>query len=159
MSSTSHSNAQRRGNLQGIDTFLALSEVYLDCIEHLAESTIAVYRAAIEEGVGAMRATAVRSGAPDPAAVPAALGQSLLEKALAYTRDSYETVTNAQLESAQILGRQFATPAIYMPLSNELKGTFDMFTRRFRDFSMTAEGAVAEAANRAGASSRLNKTA
>lgn len=159
MSHTSRISTERRGNLQGIDTFLALSRVHLDCIEHLAESTIAISRAAIEECAAAAKATTSRSGAPDTAAVPAALGQSLLEKALAYTRDSYETVTNAQLESAQVLRRQFAVPAIYVPLSDELKGAFDVFTRRFRDFSVTAQGAVAEAANRAEASSRLNKTA
>ncbi|HJV24718.1 MAG TPA: phasin family protein [Aromatoleum sp.] len=153
MSPTPHMSTERRINLQGIDAFLALSQVYLDCVEHLAESTVAVSRAAVDDCVAAAKASV--SG--NAVTVPAAVGQSLIEKALAYSRDSYETVTNAQVQSAQILGRQFGMPAVQLPFSDEWKGAFDAFTKPWRDISRTAESAVAKAAGRAPAYSPSGK--
>ena len=151
-------STEKRMNLQGIDAFLALSQVYLDCAEHLAQNTVAVSRGAIEECAVAAKVIAAGNAAADVAPLPAGLSHSLLEKAFAYTRDSYETITSAQLQSAQILGQQFGMPAIGLPFSNDWKGAFDMFAQPFRDLSTTAEAVVAEAAGRARASSSMTKT-
>ncbi|WP_407277955.1 phasin family protein [Aromatoleum evansii] len=128
-----------------VDAFMASSRVYLDCTEHLTRSTLAVSRAALEECVAATKAAASGKPAADPAGLPLALGQSLLEKTLALAKDSYETVTAAQLESARLLGYQLAIPAMTFPAPEAWKGAFNLFERSLRDLSAAAVGSFGEA--------------
>lgn len=142
-----------------VDAFMELSGVYLDCTEQLTHSTLAVSRAAFEECVAATRHAAVARRATEPAGLPLALGQSLMEKALAYTREGYETVTKAQLESARIIREQFATSAVQFPVADEWKGGLDLFTRALRDFSGRAAAAFNDAGEVARKTPNLNKAA
>ncbi|NMF87242.1 phasin family protein [Aromatoleum petrolei] len=128
-----------------VDAFMASSRVYLDCTEHLTCSTFAVSRAAFEECVAATKAAASGKPSVDPAALPLALGQSLLEKSLAYAKDSYETVAAAQVEAARLLGNQLAVPAMALPTPEAWKGAFSLFERTLRDLSAAAAGSFGEA--------------
>lgn len=146
----------------GIDAFMASSRVYLDCTEHLTQSTLALSRAAFEEFVAMTKAAA--SGKPgDPAALPLALGQSLMEKSLAYARDSYETVAAAQIEAARLLGNQLAVPTMALPTPEVWKGAFSLFERTLRDLSVAAAGSLDDAGkawtSSAGKYRRQNKAA
>lgn len=127
-----------------VDAFMALSGVYLDCTARLTHGTLALSRAALEECVAATKAAATGKPAADPAALPLALGQSLLEKSLAFARDSYEAVTTAQMESARLLGYQLAVPAMAFPMPEGWKGAFNLFERTMRDLSATAAGSFGE---------------
>lgn len=128
-----------------VDAFMAMSGIYLDCTERLTHSALAVSRAALEECVAATKAAATGKPAADPAALPLALGQSLLERSLAFARDSYEAVTTAQVESARLLGYQLAVPAMALPMPEDWKGAFNLFERTMRELSATAAGSFGEA--------------
>ena len=146
MSTKAHSGIERSFS-NTVDAFMALSSVYLDCAERLAHSSLTVSRAALEECVTATKAAATGKPATDPAALPLALGQSLAEKSLAFARDSYETVTAAQVESARVLGYQLAVPAMAFPNSEDWKGAFTLFERTLRDLSATAAGSFGRTAD------------
>ena len=144
-----------RAYLHAIDAFVDLSRIYLDCAEHLTQSTLALSREALEQCAAASKSAAAGKGA----SIPAVVTNSLLEKMLAYTKDGFETVTNAQMESAHIIGQQFSVPVDLVPVPPEWKGAFDQLTRNFRDFSTRATATFVEASDAARTARHGNKAA
>lgn len=127
------------------EAFVALSGVYLDCTAQLSNNAIALTREALQECVATTKHAGIAKTAVDPVTLPFNLARSLLEKTLASTRDGYEALMKAQLESARIIGGQVATSAMAFPDTNEWKDAANMFSRAFRDFSAQAGTAFSEA--------------
>lgn len=150
--STKPHTSNERAFAHATDAFMALSEIYLDSVERLSSSTLAVARAGLEDVAAATKTASAMNGSADPASFPAVLTQSLLERALAYTRDSYETVAKAQLEAAQVIQRQFSASAMYLPVAEDWKGAIEMFSRGLRELSTGAAASFEDARYAAGMS-------
>lgn len=142
--STQSDLSRARDFTQATEVFLALSSIYLDRTEQLSRAGLTFTRAALEDCVTASRAAGAAKRPGDPAALPFALGQSLLEHALTYGRDAFACVTGAQVEAATLLGQKFALPGAHFPVPGDWAAAVEMYSRGFRDLSAGAVASFAD---------------
>lgn len=129
----------------------ALARIYCSSVARLTELSLEVARQSVEDCVSATRIASAAGSRGETGAYRSALGQPVFERTLAYFRDSYEIITQAQTEAMQLFGRQFSTSGFRFPVPEDWNAAFQMFARGTRRFSeMTTENvsAATEAASK-----------
>jgi phasin family protein len=149
---TSRLNAKNSAiQTAAIDAFMAFSRIYLATTERLAASVLSNARHALDECVTAS-ATANSTDRAAAPLLPLALSKSMLERALAYSRDTYEIVTRGHMEAAQLVTQQFVSRAFLRPdfrvaLPPDWSEAFNIFAQGERNLAaMMAATATQKAA-------------
>lgn len=105
----------------------------------LSELALETTRQAVEDCVSATKTGFRVSSAPDLNAFQSALGQPVLEKALAYSCDAFQIVARAQAEAAQVMFREFSLSSARLQAPDSWSAAVTMFNRGVRDLSAMSE--------------------
>ena len=116
-----------------IDSFMVFAAIYLTTAGRLTASILSTARSALED-CAAAKTAAISTGRAMTALLPLSLSQSMTERALTYSRDTYEIVTRAQVEAAHLLIQQVASgafdrPDIRVALPTHWTGAFNLFAQ------------------------------
>jgi len=118
-----------------LDTFFALTNIYLTSSERLSELSLAAARKTVEDCVSATKAAAETTSGRELGAIQSVFGKPAFERALAYSRASFEILVGAQQEAAQLLAPSFSLSGMRFPVSEDWRAASNMFTKGVRDLS------------------------
>lgn len=126
-----------------VDALLALTNIYFSSAERLSELALANARKTVEDCVSVTADASAIGKGRESDALQSVFGQPAIERAMTYSRNAFEILTQAQQEAMQVLGKQFSMPQ----MSGDWRAGFDLFTRNFRDLSSMTAANVSAAAD------------
>lgn len=143
-------------NKTAIDAYQAFAKIFLTSAERLAALNLSAAREVVDDQSTLARAMLGTRSPGEAGNVQSTLAQPMINRALAYSRGSYEILAETQSELSQLLvsqlphmGGQLAMP--------DWNAAFDMFragARQFSDMAAQNVAATAEAATSVGAAAR-----
>lgn len=128
-----------------LEAFLALSEIYFTSTEQLTALAVATARGAVEDCVAATRAAIIAGDGRQFGVAPPTLAQPMVERMLASSRATYEIVTQAQAQAAQVLASRLSPAGTRFTVPADWNAAYDMFTRGIRELSAMNAANVAAA--------------
>jgi phasin family protein len=136
------------GNLAAVDTFQALAKIALTSAERLSALNLSAAREMVEDQSALARAMLGTRSPGDLGEIQSGMAQPLMNKALAYSRGTYEILTEAQSDLTQLMASRL--PMIGGPMRMPDWGAaFEMFRSGARQFSDMAAQNVATATDAA----------
>lgn len=141
------------GNKTAIDTYQAFAKIFLTSAERLAALNLSTAREVIDDQSALARAMLGARSPNEAGDVQGTLAQPMLDKALAYSRGSYEILAETQSELSRLLVSQLPRMGGQMAMP-DWNAAFDMFRAGARQFSDMAARSVANTAEAVGAATR-----
>ncbi len=140
-------NTLRTTNTVAVEAFLTLSKVYLTSIERLAALHLTTAREAIESCAEATTTLAEAKAAKDLNGFLSLLGQPAWERALTYSRSTYEIIAKTQEEMSKVIAGQFARPHQATSGLAGWNAMSDMFTKGIQQITTSVSENMAAAAH------------
>lgn len=149
-------NTAVSGGNQMITTIHDIAGIWLTSAERLSALNINTAREVIEDQTAMARAAlGLRTAETEPEMRSA---QPLLDKALAYSRNMYEIMSETQAQLSRVTVSQLSGTRLPMPV--DWNAAFDLFRASARQFSdMAAQNMTQAADTAAAASAEMKKTA
>lgn len=140
---TQNSNGAAFAN-ESVDAFLSVAGIYLDSSQRLAELTLAANRQALDDLVEKCKkpetGMELMSGQFD-----GALTQPMFARAVTYSRNVMEVLTQAQLDAGRAMGQHLIPRFIAFPTSDEWTAGVESVSEGIREFSERSAAAMVAA--------------
>jgi phasin family protein len=147
------------GNRTAIDTFQALAKIFLTSAERLSALNLSAAREVVEDQSAIARAMMGTRGPEDVGDMQNTLAQPMINKALAYSRGTYEIFTETQLDLTRLMASQLPRIGGQLPMP-DWNAALDMFRAGARQFSdMAAQNAATTADAAASVGAAMKKSA
>lgn len=150
------------GSKTAIDAFQAMAKIFLTSAERLSALNLSAAREAVEDQSAIARAmlgTRNPGDVGDVGDVQNTLAQPMINKALAYSRGTYEILTETQSDLSRLMAAQLPRMGGQLPMP-DWNAALDMFRAGARQFSdMAAKNAAATAETAASVGAAMKKTA
>lgn len=136
------------GGKTAVDTFQAMASIYLTSAERLSALNISAAREAVEDQTTTLTRALMGIRSPGEANdIQSTLAQPMIEKALAYSRNTYEILAETQSQLSKLVMSQVSGLSGRLPLPIDWSAAFDMFRTGARQFSDMAAQNVTNAAD------------
>lgn len=120
------------------NAFVALSRVYLECTAQLSQTAIVFSRETVQHCLSTSAAMTETPDGAAPLTAPFHLARSLMDNAVASTRDGYEAVLKAQRESARIISSLMGRGQITFADTDEVNDAAAFFAHTYLDMGVPA---------------------
>lgn len=152
-------NTAVAGNKSAIDAFQAMAKIFLTSAERLSALNLSAAREAVEDQSAIARALLGTRSPSDVGDVQSTLAQPMINKVLAYSRGTYEILTETQSDLSRLMTAQVPRVGGQMAMP-DWNAALDMFRAGARQFSdMAAQNAAATADTAASVGAAMKKTA
>lgn len=126
------------------ETVQALANIYLSSAERLAELNLNVIREVLKESVSATKSHHGKGNDNESAFTQASFLQPMIEQSMAYSRNAFSILVEAQQEATKTLMSQFAAEGANYKLPTDWNASLEMLNNGVKQFSTLAtQGASA----------------
>lgn len=126
------------------ETVQALANIYLSSAERLAELNLNVIREVLKESVSTTKGHHGKGNDNESAFTQASFLQPMIEQSMAYSRNAFSILVEAQQEATKTLMSQFAAEGANYKLPTDWNASLEMLNNGVKQFSTLAtQGASA----------------